>query len=168
MARGRGFFGRIADAAGRVADAITRPIERLFEGTREPRPQPSPPTPTGPPREREEPSRRERERRLADPWRTEWREQLGRRGRLPSGRRPSYLDNKDFVQDMASDLDLDADETMDFWQDYIKYMVRGKSRYLRRDIRNPFWQRWNIHPDTFDWWEWREAMGYRQPGQSAA
>jgi len=171
VARGRGFFGRIADAVGRVADTLTKPIERLFGGPEEPRPQPPtrrpPPKRGGPPRERERPSRRERERRLRDPWYDGWRDGMGRRGRLKSGHKPSFLDNKDFVQDLARDHDISGEDLQDFWRDYIKYMVRGEGRYRRQDIRNPFWQRWNIHPDTFAWSEWRKAMGYGHASKAA-
>lgn len=62
---------------------------------------------------------------------------------------------------MASAYNIPVDEFEAFWRDYIRYMVKSKgSKYRLHDLRNPFFQNWNIHPDDFDWWEWREAMGY--------
>jgi hypothetical protein len=67
---------------------------------------------------------------------------------------------------MASDFNIPVSDREDFWKDYIKYMVKGQGRYRRNDIRNRFWQNWNIHPDSFNWWEWREAMGYPHGARS--
>ena len=162
MAR-RGFLSRISDALQRAV----RPIERFFEG--EPRRaaprEPTPPRPPGrgaPPRQppgRTEPPRRRRGREH-DPWEDPWRKGIGRRYRTSLGHKPEYQANADFVKDMAYAYNISVDEQEDFWKDYIKYMVKGESRYRMSDLRNPFWQNWNIHPDDFDWWEWREAMGY--------
>ena len=164
MAR-RGFFRGIAEALGRGVETALKPIERLFEGAprraapREPGPPPTPGGRGAPPRPPER--RRERRRYSRDEqWHRDWQKTVGRRHRTTLGHKPSFQDNKDFVRDMASAFNIPVDEQEEFWKDYMKYMVRGKGGYRMQDLRNPFWQNWNIHPDDFDWYEWREAMGY--------
>jgi hypothetical protein len=145
MPRRGGFFSRIAGA-----------VRRVFTGREEPprrTPTPTPrPTPTGA-------SRGDRDRQRArerDPYLATWD---GRTG----GTRGNFLGHRDFARDLTSYYDIPADEAEDFWDDYLRYMVgrRGERMpYRRDDIRNPFWQNWDINPDSFNWHEWREEMGY--------
>jgi hypothetical protein len=58
---------------------------------------------------------------------------------------------------MALAYNVPVDEQREFWQDYNRWLVHS-GRYRFNDIRNPFWQKWGIHPDNFDWDEWRKYM----------
>lgn len=81
--------------------------------------------------------------------------------------RPGYLEHRDVTEMYEEDLDLDPQERLQFWADYTRYMVGPKNgtQYQRNAQDNPFFQRWGINPDTFDWHGWREAMGYPQGGR---
>lgn len=127
-------------------------ISRIFEAIRgtftRDEPRRAPPRPPGPP---EPPGKR----RPLDPYLNRWRE-LTRE-------RTGYLNHKDIIDDMAFEYDLDEDDKQELWEDYLRNMVgrRGiRAQYKYHDINNPFWQKWNIDPDSFDWHAWREAMGY--------
>jgi hypothetical protein len=61
---------------------------------------------------------------------------------------------------MAAEYNLDEEDKQEIWRDYVHYLVSSKSHYLRNDIHNPFWAKWGVDPDYFDWHAWREAMGY--------
>jgi len=180
-----GLFGRIGKAIGRVADAIADAVT--------PKPEPrraTPPTPKPPERRRRglrgrrararaEEARREQERRErqeraardrqrareADPYRYTWNG-LDLRDK-EGNERGNYLGHLDFFRNNIVDrhnLDLDPDEARELWEDYLRYMVSGS--YKRNELSNPFWQASGIHPDNFDWWGWREAMGYPHGNRS--
>jgi hypothetical protein len=134
VARGGGFFKRIREA-----------VSSFFTGNVE---EPPSRAPVRQGRERQ----RARER---DPYLADW-----------DGRhlnRTGYLNHKDLIDDMALTYNLDESEKRELWNDYMKYIVGRKDErasYRRNDIHNPFWQKWGIDPDSFDWDAWREAMGY--------
>ena len=133
MAR-RGFLGRITDAL--------RAVGRTFTG--EPR--------------RAEPSRRppERQRQPQTPEASIWQQNTGKR----AGTR-AYRHHREVMQSIPYFADMDEDEQQDFWDSYTRYMVNTKGvPYRINSLQNPFWSDVNIHPDDFDWREWREAMGY--------
>lgn len=71
----------------------------------------------------------------------------------------NYLAHRDFFDSFADAYDLTEEEKLEMWRDYNHYMVAGKGPYLRKDDRNPFWGKWGINPDRWDWAGWREAMG---------
>ena len=77
--------------------------------------------------------------------------------------RTGFMQHKDIVEDMAATYNLDRDEELEMWNDYLTHIVgkRGvRAPYRRNDIRNPFWQKWGIDPEEdFDWSAWREAFG---------
>jgi hypothetical protein len=53
----------------------------------------------------------------------------------------------------------DEAERLDFWEQYIQFMVNGRER--RNDPLAAFWQASGIDPRyDFDWEDWRTAMGY--------
>jgi len=134
----RGFLSRIV---GAIRDAFTRDEEPR----RTPVPPQEPPGRGGP----------ERRRRAPDPYLDDWRG-LTRE-------RTGYLNHKDIIDDMAFEYNLPEDEKQELWHDYLTYLVgrRGtRAQYRYRDPNNPFWTKWNIDPDSFDWHAWREAMGY--------
>lgn len=62
-------------------------------------------------------------------------------------------------------LDYDDDqERLQFWRDYLRFMVAGDGR--RNDPLAQFWQDSGLDPRyDFDWSEWRGAMGYRRGGR---
>lgn len=139
MARRGGLFSRIANA---VRGIFTRAEEP-------PRRAPVPPQPPGrgaPPRPPKQPP---------NPYLDSWRSL--------TSERTGYLDHRDIIDNMALEYDLDAEDKLELWDDYLEYIVgrRGeRMSYRRNDVRNPFWQKWGIDPDGFDWDAWREAMGY--------
>jgi hypothetical protein len=128
-----------------IVDAITGGKEEPVKPPRraEPRPQPEP--------ERE---RKPRERRERDPFERIWSEEtLGRAGR-------SYRANREVFDSLPGMADENELEQRRLWRLYVRHMVMGHTR--RNDVRaNPFWRETGIHPDNFDWQEWREAMGYK-------
>jgi hypothetical protein len=141
VARG-GFFSRLVS---RVRDIF--------------REEPSRATPA-PPISRDRDRQRARER---DPYLADWD-----RRKLDRG---NYLGHKDLIDDLAGAYDLDAKDKRELWNDYLRWIVgkRGvRAAYRRSDLRNPFWQKWGIDPEQdFDWWDWREAMGYPHGGRKA-
>jgi len=57
-------------------------------------------------------------------------------------------------------------ERRQFWAEYSHYMVSNRFKGMRNDPdSNPFWRKWGINPDTFNWYGWREAMGYPHGGR---
>ena len=141
MAR-RGLFGRIADAVKSIGDALTGTPRRAA-----PRPEP--------PRQAPEPPRR-RERRADTPEARVWRQNTGKR---PGTR--AYQHHREVMTSIPYFSDMDEDEQIDFWDSYTRYMVDVKDApYRINSLDNPFWSEVGIHPDDFDWHEWREAMGY--------
>lgn len=76
------------------------------------------------------------------------------------GRRIGYLEHRDFLEQYEGPMDLDESEKRQFWADYNLYMVSKRTDYKRNDPENPFWSRWNLDPDEWNWHGWREAMGY--------
>jgi hypothetical protein len=73
------------------------------------------------------------------------------------------MNHRSIIDDMALTYDLDADDKREMWDDYLRDLVGRKGQhmaYRRNDLRNPFWQKWGIDPESFDWEAWREAMGY--------
>lgn len=104
--------------------------------------------------QRREQARRERER---DPFRQVWMEQtISRPGR-------SYANHRELIAALPGFQDLDEDEQLEIWEDYIRYMINGESNYRRNDPRNPFWSTAGIHPRNFDWDEWRATFGKKSP-----
>lgn len=81
--------------------------------------------------------------------------------------RPGFMEHRDVLEMYEYDLDLDERQRLQMWADYTRYMVGkpGEAPYRRNDQQNPFFQRWGINPDTFDWHGWREAMGYPEGGR---
>jgi hypothetical protein len=79
--------------------------------------------------------------------------------------RPGYLEHRDIANMYEQALDLDRDERLQFWRDYNNYLVSDRNHYRRSDPGNPFWDKWGIDPDVFDWHSWREAMGYPHGGR---
>lgn len=76
-------------------------------------------------------------------------------------RRTGFLEHKDFVDDYARNMDLDEQEKRQFWADYNLYMVSRRTGIKRNDEEaNPFWSRWHLVADRFNWRGWRDAMGY--------
>lgn len=104
-------------------------------------------------REASERATRDRQRaRERDPYLSSWNTLSNRAG---------YLDHRDFFQDkIVGPADLDAEEQLELWQDYIRYMTRSNNAYRLNTLNNPFWAASGMHPDDFDWYGWREAMGY--------
>jgi hypothetical protein len=138
---------------GGIFSRALRAIQRVFTREEPPRPEPSR-APTSGYRPPEQRRQRDRQRaRERDPYLFWWDREL--RGRERTG----YLNHRDIVNDIAEELDLDEDEKQELWRDYTHYMVAGKGPYLRKDERNPFWLKWGIDPDRFDWQGWRDAMG---------
>jgi hypothetical protein len=147
MARG-GWLDRInpANWIRDIADAIGKVLGGESEPPRAPREQkPREPQPAPRPKRQEAPR---------DPFRQAWvEERLQRAGR-------GYQANKEVFLSLPGMVDESPDEQQRLWRLYLRYMVRGDVR--RNSIRdNPFWRETNIHPDTFDWAEWREAMNYK-------
>jgi hypothetical protein len=118
---------------------------------------PSPPSPPPPP-PRESPRRR-RGRFADDPYYQAW-DEIVRRDPNREGPARGYLEHRDVVDAYAADMDLDAQEKLQFWADYNLNMVSRRTGFRRNSDDNPFWRDWHINPDNFDWWGWREAMGY--------
>lgn len=79
--------------------------------------------------------------------------------------RPGYMEHRDIAEVFSQGLDLDRDETLRFWRDYNNYLVSDRYHGKRSDPNNPFWQKWNIDPEAFNWRRWREAMGYPHGGR---
>lgn len=136
MARRGGFFSRIV---GAIRDAFTR--EEL--------PRRAPVSPQEPP---ERPSRQRRRERnyYLDTWRGNTSGHTG------------YLTHKDIIDDLALEYNLDEEDKQELWDDYTQAMVgrRGtRLPYRYNDVNNPFWNKWGIDPDNFDWQRWRETMG---------
>lgn len=77
-------------------------------------------------------------------------------------RQRGYLQHREIAEYYEREGDLDSRERREFWADYTFYMTSGKFRGGRYNDpeRNPFWSKWGINPDDFDWADWREAMGY--------
>lgn len=146
-----GFFGRIGKAIGRTADRIAnvftpKPEPRRATPRPSPRPAPSPSTPPSPRGTRDRQRARER-----DPYLRIWNQLSRRRG---------YLEHRDLMDEVLSGLNVDEDTKLEYWEAYIRYMVNIEGGTRLNDIRNPFWQITHMHPDDFNWYEWREAMGY--------
>ena len=137
MARRGGFFGRLRKAVKNIADAIGE----IFTGGEE-----------EPPR-REPPKRKPEPPRQTDPYIFWWDYELKRS-------RTGYFNHKDIIDDLALEYNLSEEDKQELWRDYLHYMVSKNSHFKRNDIRNPFWQKWGIDPDNFDWHAWRDAMGY--------
>lgn len=78
---------------------------------------------------------------------------------------PGFLEHRDISEYYERGLDLDPLEKRQFWADYNLYMVSDRTGYRRNSVDNPFWERWNIDPNNFDWHSWREAMGYPHGGR---
>jgi hypothetical protein len=139
--RGGGFFSR-----------LVRAVRNAFTGAEEP--PPSAPTPR---------ESRDRQRaRERNPYLDSW-------DATTRGSRTGFLNHKEIIDDLALTYDLDADDKREMWDDYLRDIVGRKGQhmsYRRNDIRNPFWQKWGIDPESeFDWHEWREAMGYPHGGR---
>jgi hypothetical protein len=99
--------------------------------------------------------RRERER--ADPYRKAWRDNVvddPLRVRRPIG----YQEHRDIVETWMINSRMDERESQEFWDDYSYYMVRKHRDYRYNSDDNPFWRRWNIRPEDWDWDDWREIM----------
>jgi hypothetical protein len=143
MARRGGFLSRITNA-----------IRSVFRGAPEPPRRPSPPPGRGAPPRGDRDRQRARER---DPYLRSWDANT-------RGTRGNYFDHRTIIDTLAYSADLPEDERRELWQDYMRYMVgrKGERMSFRRNdpIRNPFWDKWGINPDNFDWQAWREAMGY--------
>lgn len=103
--------------------------------------------------EAERRARRDRQRaRERDPYLASWNTLTNR---------PGYLDHRDFFGNhIMEGLDLDPEEELELWQAYITYMTQSNNAFRLNSLDNPFWNISNIHPDNFDWYNWREAMGY--------
>jgi hypothetical protein len=113
---------------------------------------------TGPPPAESDYQRRRREARdrqrarASDPYLASWNQQADRAG---------YLGHRDFFDEkIVGPMDLDPDEKLQLWQDYITYMTKSNNNYRLNNLNNPWWRISGMHPDDFDWWDWREAMGY--------
>ena len=158
-------FARGKRTSGKAAERYARQ-RRDAEATR--RAQRQRKKPPGPPkpetdfqrrrREAQERERAERDRQRArerDPYLAYWRAEAVTRDGSP---RTGYLEHRDFFNSTIDHLDLDADEKLELWYIYLQHMVSGSSK--RNSITNPFFQAAGLHPDNFDWWGWREAMGY--------
>lgn len=92
---------------------------------------------------------------LNDEFRRIWREQ-------DVDRKYSYRRMLNAFLDFENGLNIvDEDDMLPDIEPYIKYMVKGESRYLRNDPRNPFWRHMGVDPGDFDWDSWRTAMGYK-------
>jgi hypothetical protein len=134
MAR-RGFFSRITNA---IRSIFSREHEKPSAG-----PDYFPPGP--------EEVYRSFQQRMRDEW-----------NRQHPNRKFSFRKNYEFLVDLDNGYNIfDEDEIFIDWRDYIRYMVKGDSPYLRRDPRNPFWPRIGIDPIDFPWDDWRAAMGYK-------
>lgn len=135
MARG-GFFSRAVAA-----------VRGFFTGESEER---------RPPRATPRADRDRQRARERDPYLRTWDE--------AGLRRTGFQHHRDLVTDMAATYNLDEEEALEMWDDYLEDIVgrRGeRMTYRRNDIRNPFWQKWGIDPEEdFDWSDWRDAMGY--------
>jgi hypothetical protein len=177
VARGPGLFQRALSAIGKLAETAVKPIERVFQG--EPRPSRRQETefhkrrrlnPQGKltaqqraqQKQREQDQRqaqklaRQREararRRPYDPWHAAWQRNV--RGRA------GYLDSRDFMQEIFYTYDISGDRQLEMWRDYVKWMVKPNQPYRRNDPAGPFWRKYGIDPDSWDWYAWRESMGY--------
>lgn len=76
-----------------------------------------------------------------------------------------FFEHREIADMYAYALDLDAREKREFWADYNLFMVSRRTGIRRNNPENPFWSRWGISPDNFDWHGWREAMGYPHGGR---
>ena len=146
-------------ARGGIFSRAVAAVRRVFTREEPQRATPRPPTGRGAPPRADRDRQRARQR---DPYLADWD-----RRRLERG---NYLGHKDLIDDLAGQYNLDAEDKYELWQDYLRWIVGKKgahAQYRRDDLHNPFWQKWGIDPEEdFDWWDWREAMGYPHGGRS--
>jgi hypothetical protein len=116
-------------------------------GNRRVPPPPTPPPPPPPPPSRPvpppPPGGRNRLILAREIWVTEYD--------LPRSQFPGHYEV--FISLPVSELDLD--DFLDAWREYIETWVQGEKD------REEFWRSLGINPRDFDWEGWRQAMGYR-------
>ena len=108
-----------------------------------PVPTPRPPAPTG-----AGPRRRRVE---TDDFRQTYVEETLRR----PGR--DYRTMYGVVRDIPGFDQLDRDDQLFVWREFIKTTHKGQPTSLR-NRNHPFWSRTNLSPRTFPWDEWRDMM----------
>lgn len=135
--RGKMVSGRVARRAAERARAKAADRANIKEQTK---------------RRARERARERREDERRNPYRQTWeREQPGKRFQ-----RKNFEGNKRFFDDLPG-MDQETDEDkQELWQSYVENMVFGRSGYRYNDLRNPWWDDSNMHPNQFDWDEWRK------------
>jgi hypothetical protein len=95
-------------------------------------------------------ARRKREEQRS-PYEREWREQQpGKRFK-----RRQYEGQKRTFDSLPGMSDETEEDRQDLWHSYLENMVYGRHGYKFNDLRNPWWDDANMHPNQFDWDEWR-------------
>ena len=144
MAR-RGFFLRAYDAIRRVAFPV---LPEIGKGKKPRRAAPTS-SPEPEPRRRRAPTSG-----YVDPFQQAWVEETLRR---PGTR--EYRAQRAYIEGLYGFSSQTREDQLMLWREFIKFNQRGGgSQYLRKDPRHPFWHAAGIHPDNFNWAEWRAMM----------
>jgi hypothetical protein len=63
---------------------------------------------------------------------------------------------------MVDPIESSEAERIQLWETYVRNINRNRRNdpYRRQSSFNPFWQESGISPDSFNWAQWRIAMGY--------
>jgi hypothetical protein len=164
VARRKGFFAKLADTLKKAWDATPTPAHRERDIKREARRYAQGHrVPAKAARRYAEQrydaevtkkanaARKRAAKRAADPWEGPWRQEMpGKRinRREFEGHKTTFQS----IPGMEEESDADLKR---LWRSYIRNMVYGQSGYKFQDPRNPFWDDIGMHPENFDWSEWR-------------